>query len=136
MNAIRTGLAAVGVLLLAAHGGQSETSKEVSSYAPSEVAMLRAQARDAGVDPKNDQLILSTLRNRDDCRTIQKGLTAIASGATNTAVATDLQVLVAGNRARGQEIQAQYFQRAVAHFSAGNSGDLRSYVTNNCSDVT
>ena len=114
--------------------GDDGVASQISHYDPAEVQLLRDQAEVAGI-AADDKLILSTLQNRDDCRTIRKGLTSLAQGAAPADVATSLRILVSGNRSRGQADQADYYEQVIDELALGDSTNLQEYLANNCADV-
>ncbi|MCR6492008.1 hypothetical protein [Cellulomonas sp. P24] len=134
MNQKMVALLIAGACLTLTACGDDGVASQISHYDPAEVQMLRDQAKVAGI-AADDKLILSTLRNRDDCRTIRKGLTSLAQGVAPAEVATSLRVLVSGNRSRGQADQADYYEQVIDELTLGDSSNLQEYLANNCADV-
>jgi hypothetical protein len=131
----RRGLTAVTVaLVLLAGCGQSETEKALAKYDPSEVQLLRDQAKRNNIE-LNDRILLSTLQTRDDCRTIRAALRALTEGQTTGDAMTRFTALPAENRKRGQVEQADYFQTMVDKALLGDPGVAKTYHEQTCADV-
>ena len=122
------------ILALAGCGG-SDARQAVEGYDPAEVQLLRDQATSAGVQV-TDELLLSTLQTREDCRTISTALDDFKAGRTNTAALARLRELPAANEQRGQAEVAKYLQGMIDRLQLGDATQAQTYWSANCADVT
>ena len=121
-------------LMLAGGCGKSETAEAIEQYDPAEVQMLRDQAAASGIE-LTDELLLSTLQARDDCRTIRAALDSMTAGRTDDEAMQKFKDLPADNRERGQLDQANYFQTLVDSALLGDPSIAKDYHEKNCADV-
>lgn len=121
-------------LLLAGGCGKSDAAKAIEQYDPAEVQMLRDQGAASGIEV-TDEILLSTLQARDDCRTIRAALDSMAAGRTDDEAMQKFKDLPADNRERGQVDQASYFQTLVDSALLGDPSIAKDYHDKNCADV-
>lgn len=115
--------------------GSDATAQAIASFDPAEVQMLRDQAEDQGMEV-DDELLLSTLQFREDCRTIADGLGRLAAGDSAEEVADDLVGLVDSTVEQGQADMADYYRQVVDEVRLGDSSNLQEFHENSCADVT
>ncbi|MEU1278859.1 hypothetical protein [Streptomyces sp. NPDC005805] len=119
-------------LVLLACGGPG--SDELDHYDPAEVQMLREQGRESGLEVTDD-ILLETLRARDDCRTIKTALDAVGKGARSGPAFDGLDELSRLNKERGQPEQADYFKQLADKVRLGDAQEAQEYHAANCAGV-
>ena len=122
-------------LLTAAGCGASATSQAIASFDPVEVQFLRdnAKANDAEID---DELLLSTLKLRESCRIIGRGLADLAADASADTVAEGLGAVVELARGDNQDELAAAYTGMIDELRLGDSSPLLAFHQTNCADVS
>ncbi|MER7912173.1 hypothetical protein [Streptomyces sp. NPDC096068] len=132
----RRGLGALGAALalslaLTACGDGSDA---FAAYDPVEVEMLRKQGERSGFEV-TDELLLETLRTRDDCRTIKAVVDAVAKGEKSGPAFEKFAALPKTNEDRGQPQQADHFRTLADEVELGDVRQTRDYHVANCAGV-
>ncbi|MGW0030183.1 hypothetical protein ACWDXD_10165 [Streptomyces sp. NPDC003314] len=135
----RRGFGALGAalalsLVLTACGSGSDAADAVAAYDPAEVEMLRKQGERSGFEV-TDELLLETLRTRDDCRTIKAVVDAVAKGEKSGPAFEKFAALPKTNEDRGQAEQADYFRTLADKVELGDVQEARDYHVANCAGV-
>ncbi|MGW4722417.1 hypothetical protein [Streptomyces sp. NPDC004291] len=118
-------------LALTACGSGSDA---FAAYDPAEVEALRKQGERSGLDV-TDELLLDTLRTRDDCRTIKAVVDAVAKGERSGPAFEKFAALPKVNEDRGQAEQADHFRTLVDEAELGDVREARDYHATNCAGV-
>lgn len=127
---------ALGALsLIAVAGcGASETSEAIASFDPQEVQYLRDNAKENEVEI-DDELLLSTLKIREECRIIGAGLADLSTGVDADSVADGLGAAVELALSDNQDELAGAYTEMIDEARLGDSSRLVEFHQMTCSDV-